>query len=261
MRPRPEQRKASTIKYSAAAMRPGAAFSMRAMAVVAGLAVVRDARAFDWEPQPQQPPEGTTDPASGPAPDEPPAPTVPLPHIDFEVAAQTGYLTPPIRGGTNPFDAGFGGRTGLVLSNFYVGVSVMGYLGGKDVDVSYRAMLYGLELGYGARWRTIGGAQLVVRPLLGIGAVAITYEDPTLAQQVDVVTNASTGLSSRVARSDTITVNNIYLQPAVTAMIASGAWFAGVGASVLVLPGISYGGAEPTTWFSFGLQAQAGLRL
>jgi hypothetical protein len=102
----------------------------------------------------------------------------------------------------------------------------------------------------------------VLRPLLGVGATEVDYKDPTLAQQVDVVTNASTGRTStsRVSTSDTIAVDNIYVQPALTAMIVYRALFAGAGANVLLLPGISYGGAEPTTWISYGLQGQAGIR-
>src|ERR1700690_3817341 len=45
--------------------------------------------------------------------------------LDVELAAQASYVTPPIRGGANPFGAGFGGRVGLVYSGFYVGASVV----------------------------------------------------------------------------------------------------------------------------------------
>ena len=173
--------------------------------------------------------------------------------IDVELAAELSYVTPPIRGGANPFGLGFGARAGLMFSGFYAGLSVLDYLGERDVDVSYRALLFGVELGYGVRVPVLARWSFTLRPRVGIGDAAVSYTDPSLA--ADVVTSAS---GSSV--SDTLTVNNVYLRPALTAMLGTDAYFAAVDASMLVLPGIAYGGADATTWLCYGLQTEVGLR-
>jgi len=98
------------------------------------------------------------------------------------------------------------------------------------------------------------GAFWVVRPRVGVGNAAIYYTDPSLA--VDVVTSAS-GSSST---SDTLTVNNVFLEPGMTLELASEGHFVAIDRSVLVLPGIAYGGADATTWMSYGVQVQLGVR-
>lgn len=171
--------------------------------------------------------------------------------VEVELGAQAGYVAPPIRGGTNPFGAGFGGRLGLVYSGLYVGASVVDFLGGSDVDVSYRALLYGLEVGYGLRIPAFGETTFTVRPQLGVGNAAVYYTDPALA--ADVVTSASSGSSS-----DTRTVNNVYVQPALLGMLSAAGHFVALEASALVVPGIQYGGADATTWVSASGQLQLG---
>jgi hypothetical protein len=175
---------------------------------------------------------------------------------DIELGARAGYMTGPIRGGTTPFGAGFGARLGFVFSGVYIGAGAVYFLGGTDVDLSDRSLLYGLELGYGFRFDRIAGGFLTLRPQFGFGDAAISHTDPSLAK-VDVVTTASGSSSSTT--SDTITVHNLYLEPAVTTMFTSGAHFAAVTGSVLVIPGISYGGSsEATTWISYGLRGELG---
>jgi len=71
-----------------------------------------------------------------------------------------------------------------------------------------------------------------------------------------VVTSAS---GSRSA-SDTLTVNNVFVQPGLTLGLVSGGPFVAMDASVLVLPGIAYGGADATTWVSYGAQLELGVR-
>ncbi len=214
-----------------------------------------EAHAQEGEPQASEGPrpEPTPETVSPPAPHGELAPSASdSNNLGVEVAGEVTYVTPPIRGGATPFGVGLGARAGLAISGFYVGVSVIDFFGAKDVDVSYRALLYGLEVGYGARTAAFGSASWVLRPRLGIGNAAVSYTDPSLA--ADVVTSAS-GTSSA---SDTLTVNNVYLQPGVTLELASGAHFAAIDGSMLVLPGITYGGADTTTWISYGAQVQLG---
>lgn len=189
--------------------------------------------------------------------------------IDFELGGAFAYTTPPIRGGTSPFGMGFGGRAGLAFSSgIYVGLSVIDYLGSKDVDVTDTALLYGLDLGYGFRLaETTDGGKLTLRPQVGAGGLTVFRTDPSLnasttptsgsgRKRVDVVSSASgSGGSSNVT-----TVDAFYVQPAVTLMYATGAFFAALNPNVLIVPGITYSGAAPATWLSYGLQAQGGLR-
>ena len=96
---------------------------------------------------------------------------------------------------------------------------------------------------------------MLVRPRFGVGDAAVYYTDPSLA--ADVVTSAS-GRSS--SGSDTLTVHNVFVQPGVTIELSASACLLALEGSMLVLPGIAYGGADPTTWISYGAQLQAGFR-
>jgi hypothetical protein len=210
----------------------------RTIATAAGTALVLFARPAEPAPVPAQPVVDSVEGVTG------------------ELAGEAAYVTAPIRGGTNPFGAGFGVRAGLVWGGgWYIGAAFAFFLGGKDVDVSYRALFYGLDFGYGFRFRAFGGSSLTLRPRVGVGDAAVYYTDPSLA--ADVVTSASGGTS---AASDTLTVNNLYLQPALTAMLDAGGHFMAADASMIVLPGIAYGGADATTWLSYGLQGELGFR-
>lgn len=174
--------------------------------------------------------------------------------VTWELAGQGAYVSPPIRGGTNPFGAGLGARVGITWgSGWYLGAAFTYFFGGKDVDVSYRAIFYGLDFGYGFRFPMLNGATFTLRPHVGAGDAVVYYTDPSLA--ADVVTSAS-GSSA----SDTISVNNLYVQPGLTAMLESGGHFVAIDASALLLPGIAYGGADATTWLSYGMQAELGFR-
>jgi hypothetical protein len=170
-----------------------------------------------------------------------------------ELGGKLGYMTPPIRGGTTPFGAGFGARLGVAASGFYAGASVVDYLGGSDIGITDHALLYGAELGYGFRLELpASGEFFVIRPQIGVGDAAISHTDPT---QVDVVTSASGG-----SRGTTTTVNSVYVEPAITTMFCWGKTFFALNGGVLVLPGIRYGGADPTTWLAYGIDGQFGFR-
>jgi len=207
------------------------------------------ALAQDWAHPAEASPGATTEPGPPAAPD---TTSTDGTGLDVELGEGVSYVTPPIRGGANPFGVGFGGRAGLVYAGFYVGITVLDYLGGSDVDVTYQAIFYGLEVGYGWKVPVFQGAALTLRPLLGIGDAAVSYTDPKLA--ADVVTSASGSSSS----SDTFTVNNVYVEPALMLMISSGHHFAAVRGSALAIPGIQYGGADPTTWLSYGARLELG---
>lgn len=188
--------------------------------------------------------------------------------IDFELGGAFAFTTPPIRGGTSPFGMGFGGRAGLAFaSGVYVGLAVIDYLGSKDIDVTDTALLYGLELGFGFKLADAPDAKLTLRPQVGVGGVTVFRTDPSASaattpsatgrRQVDVVSSASGGGGGR---SNVTTVDAFYVQPAITLMYATGAFFMAASPNVLVVPGISYSGAAPSTWLAYGAQAQAGLR-
>lgn len=97
----------------------------------------------------------------------------------WEVAGVASYQSAPIRGGTNPFGAGFGGRFGRSFGRLYIGANVVDYLGGTDVDLQARALLWGGEVGFSFRRSLGGGLSLLVRPGLGVGAAMLFYTLPT----------------------------------------------------------------------------------
>jgi hypothetical protein len=170
--------------------------------------------------------------------------------LHLELGGSLSYVTPPIHGGANPFGVGLGGRVGLTWSGVYVGISVVDFLGETDVDITYAAILYGLDVGYGFSVPAWSGAQWVLRPQLTVGDAAVSFSNPN--STADVVTSAS--------GSDTITVNNLFVAPAIRLQLESSAVFAAVEGSILVVPGISYGGAEATTWISYGTGLVLGAR-
>ena len=183
---------------------------------------------------------------------------------DFELGAKVGYTTPPIAGGTSPFGVGFGGRAGFAVSHVYIGLSVVDYLGAKDVNVTDTALLYGAEIGVDLHLGDVGAGYFKLRPHVGGGGVAIFRTDPNLAttsstggrnSRPDVVTSASGRSSSNVT-----TVNAFYVEPGATLLFVTGSFFFGLDANVLVVPSIGYSGAAPTTWLAYGVQGQTGLR-
>jgi hypothetical protein len=198
----------------------------------------------------------------------------------FEAAATAGYATVPIRGGVNPFGAGFGGRLGLNLSHLYLGVTLTDYLGGSDSGATDRALLFGGEVGYSGTF----GRHLILRPLLGVGDTFLYHREPgsgggaltpgaTTPGAPDVVTSASgvtssTGSSGGTAGSSgtssgATTVKNIYVAPKLVALFGYDHFFASASFGALFVPGILYGPApaESTTWIAYTFETQIGFRL
>jgi hypothetical protein len=204
-----------------------------------------------------------TTPLTAHAEGEPPA-VVPPPKVaettrswELEIGGHTTFTTVPIRGGTTPFGLGFGGRFGVVFRSVYLGLTATHYLGETDVDISNYAILGGLELGYGFTFEAARG-RFTLRPGAAVGIARVFHVDPSAGKStsdVDVVTSASRATST----SDTITVDNVYIQPGITLLYAYGAPFVAAKVTALVLPGIDYGGAA-STWLSYGLSGQLGLR-
>ena len=92
----------------------------------------------------------------------------------FEAAARAGYATGPIRGGVNPFGAGFGARVGFDIGPLYLGANVMDYLGGSDVGATDQALMFGVEVGYHLRF----GRYVTLRPALGVGDTILSHGEP-----------------------------------------------------------------------------------
>jgi hypothetical protein len=201
------------------------------------------------EPEPVEapvPPEGETTTSTMP------------PTYVFEAAGRAGFTTAPIRGGVNPFGLGFGGRIGFDFWRLYLGASFMSHLGGSDtVGATDQALLFGLELGYNGRI----GRYLTLRPMLGVGDVILSHTEPIVGS-ADVVTSAS-GSSSAGALAITTEVKNVYLEPGLAAIFASGHFSSALRVSAVVVPGIIYGAApaEETTWVSYSVELQLGFRL
>jgi hypothetical protein len=197
---------------------------------------------------------------------EAPAPTTPQakgPKLDLELAALGGFLAAPIRGGTNPFGLGFGARAGMVASHIYVGATITKFLGESDVTQSDASLLGGVELGYGFVLHSSPHFHVELRPVVGVGDAAISHTDPSILQnaKVDVTTTASgRTVTSRNTPSDTMTINNVYIRPKLALVLQHDWQMLVLEGGGLVIPGISYGGADPSTWLSYGVELQVGAR-
>jgi hypothetical protein len=195
---------------------------------------------------------------------------------EWELAGKAAYSAPPVRGGTSPFGAGFGGRLGFSIAGVYLGASVVDYMGATDIDAWAHGVLYGGEIGYGLRSSDVGGVTFVIRPQVGVGGLTVFHTTPITSSSsttsrtvrtranVDVITTASGGTSSgssgSASNTTTTSLSNVYLQPGVTFLVSSKSTFAGVNANVLLIPGVTYGDNAPTTWMSYGLEGQLGVR-
>jgi hypothetical protein len=177
----------------------------------------------------------------------------------FEAALRSGYVTPPIRGGVNPFGAGVGARLGFDVWRLYLGASFMSYLGGSDGGATDTSLLAGVALGYNGRI----GQHVTLRPEVGVGDTILSHTEPATATTADVVTSASGSSSGGGTGGVTTTVKNVYVTPALTLLVSYGRFFLALDGGLLVVPGILYGPApaEETTWLSYTLHGQVGFRL
>ena len=217
------------------------------------------ARAQGWEPSaPEEEPAAPASSVSPTQPEAPPDTETPSTPIHFDIGGDALYMSAPIHGGANPFGLGFGGHAALTFGSFFVGARVVDFLGDKDVNISYRALLAGAVVGYEIRAQLASDTDLIVRPEIGAGDAVVFYTDPSLLAKADVVTSASGGASS--SPSDTLTVNNVYVDPSVAALVRWQKLYGGVGVDALVLPGIVYGGANATTWLTYGVGLRCGAR-
>jgi hypothetical protein len=137
--------------------------------------------------------------------------------IDIEVGAKAGGGTNPLSAQPTPLGFGLGGRAGVSFLGYYGGLSVMYYFGqsgpaGPVPSASEHALLYGVEAGYGA---SILGL-ITVRAQLGVGQITVSY---TGAGQLNI--------------------NNLYLEPGLTALVSFGLLFVGADAGLLILPSMS----------------------
>ncbi len=136
--------------------------------------------------------------------------------VDLEVGARVGGGTSPFVSQPSPLGFGLGGRAGASFLGYYGGLSFMYYLGSSqpvnDVSSSEHGLFYGVDLGYGTKLFDL----LTLRGTLGVGNFNVNY--------------------SGVGQ---ISVNNLYLEPCLTALVSFGLLYVGADASLVVLPGIS----------------------
>jgi len=155
--------------------------------------------------------------------------------------------------GPNPFAVGIGARGGVEFRHVYLGLAVTYYFGdsgacgagaplgdtsplpstfcgaatsGGEVQLSQRASLYGVDLGYTLAIPRVKFLKL--RPLVQLGDIEVTRTGSVTSQ--DVTNGALAGL-----RSD----NRFYLQPGLTLLLTVEAFFLGVDANLLIVPGIT----------------------
>jgi hypothetical protein len=174
---------------------------------------------------------------------------------ELELGAKAGYLSPPTAGYVSPFGVGLGGRLGAVFSGFYVGVSVVDYLGGGEGSISERSLLYGVDVGYGFRLGEAGGGFFVLRPQLGAGGVSVSRTD---SSKVDVISTAS---GTVAGSGQTTTASNLYLEPSLGLTYTNGAHYVAVYGDALVVPNFQYDAMSgAVTWTSYGARLEAGFR-
>jgi len=177
--------------------------------------------------------------------------------VAFNLNGKAAYLSPPIRGGTTPFDMGYGGAFGVTISGVYIAASFMYFLGGTDVTLSDHSMFYGLEAGYAFKLARLGRGHLVLRPQLGAGGVSVYHTAPSTAR-VAVVSTARGSRSSK--SSDTTSVSAVHVAPQIGLMYADERFLLGGAGTTMILPSIAYAGGAAATWVSYGGEAIAGVR-
>jgi hypothetical protein len=185
--------------------------------------------------------------------------------VDVEVAGQVGIGTDPLKnGGPNPLGFGGGGRAGVAFLGLYGGLALTYYAGGSDSNGTFserpplmgvatrfsssdHALMYGVEAGYG--FSVLG--VLTIRPQVGVGNFTLSYA----------------GTSPYVCACQIIippisgNINNLFLQPGLTALVSLGVLLVGLDANALVLPSIKEPAAtSATTDVAFTTHVQVGVR-
>lgn len=179
--------------------------------------------------------------------------------VDIEVAGQVGAGTDPLRnGGPNPLGFGGGGRAGVAFVGLYGGLALTYYAGGREsndtfsetsvtrslhVSSSDHVLMYGIEAGYGFKIVRV----FTIRPQVGLGNFTLSYAETSPE------TFEFHGISGNI--------NNLYLQPGMTALVFLGMLSLGVDVNALVLPSIKEPAASSaTTDVAFTTHVQVGLR-
>jgi hypothetical protein len=161
--------------------------------------------------------------------------------IGLEVGAIAGYgASPDSSSPVNTLGIGLGGRAGVVLfDHLYGGVKLIDYLGGSTnvatVPVSYHALQYGLDVGYG-----FSIPLLTIRPQVGVGNVALSDSAPGVGN---------------------VTAGALYIEPGVTALLGLGLLFVGADANYMILPAASQPDGSSKTEGAVTIHAQVGVKL
>ncbi len=164
--------------------------------------------------------------------------------VGVEAALTPGGALYPWKG-NSPFGLGLGGRAGIVLYRFYLGVSVMDYLGTTGADAllpfvaTKHSLLYGGLLGFafaqGDAWSA--------RVQLGVGEATVNQHGTTQYNEFQGGTTAG------------ITAHSQYFEPGIDFIVKPwGPLLVGADATVPVLLE-----APSSTTCGFVLQAQLGL--
>jgi hypothetical protein len=168
--------------------------------------------------------------------------------LDVEAAALIGGGTLHYEG-ANALGFGLGARAGIAAYGFYTGLSAFDYLGGTGGSddfgmggsLSVRALLFGIELGYGPRFGPV-----TLRGRLGLG----DYAEIVDTHPVNLVT----GMAEAPGH---VTSHYLYLEPGVTLTGSTGLLLLGADANLLWLGT----GPQPFEETGFALDVQVGITL
>jgi hypothetical protein len=173
--------------------------------------------------------------------------------VDIEGGGTLGYGTNPSHG-PNPLGVGLGVRAGVNVYGLYAGVDLTYYFGGSgncgggapnsgdglsslppaycsalpaEVSLSQMSVLYGVDVGYTLNIPRV--RFLKFRPILELGDSEITRTGTVGLSDI------TTAASLAQYRSE----NSFYVQPGLTVLLVVDAFFFGVDANLLLIPGVT----------------------
>jgi hypothetical protein len=133
--------------------------------------------------------------------------------VGFEVGAKVGYGTGFPEAAVNPLGIGLGGRVGITVFGFYVGLDAVDYLGSGDGNGGqYHALQSGGELGYGFKARSV-----TIRPQIGVGDIYLF--------------GSAAGLTSPAFPTSIC----LYVEPGAALLISLGVVYIGIDAGALMI--------------------------
>jgi hypothetical protein len=120
------------------------------------------------------------------------------------------------------------------MDSLYGGVKIVDYLGGSSGGISYHALQYGVDVGYG-----FSIPLLTIRPQVGIGSIGFT--------------GSADGISE--------TNSSIYIEPGVVGLIGLGLLYVGADVNYMLIPSFPEGAGSTKFEGALTIHGQIGVKL